>query len=224
MALIDVLMPYRASSKHRMRVFLAMREAWDAVDFPVEVIVGVDDSDGPFNLSKAANTAFARSAADIVLLHGVDHIPPTPDKLAWIVERLAYERWVPLYCGTRVLDKGMTEKVIADVKRGHVPLNPQIYSPVSRFPSCTGVMAFRREAWDQLGWMDERFYGWGCEDTALRLAAESVFGLPSLPYGDLTTLWHPRAPRDRFSANSGILGEYIAAHHAGRMAAYLESR
>lgn len=225
--LVDVLMPYRPSSPHRERVYRAMRKAWQWVEFPVRVVVGVDGDAGssePFNLSRAANRAFRDSTADYVLLHGTDHIPPTPTTMAWAVEMLVEHPWVPLYAGTRLLNSYETEKVIADVDAKRLPLQPLLYHCVARMPHCTGIMMFRRSSWQTLGGMDERFFGWGCEDTALRLAAESVFGKPPLPGGDLTTLWHPPAPRDRFNSNAGILAEYITAHKTGKMSRYLDQR
>lgn len=225
--MIDILMPYRPATPQRVRLFNAMRIAWGAVDFPVTVCVGRDGdqrSPYPFNLARAANQAFWQSTADIVILHGADHIPPSPQKLSWVVEQLDVHPWVPLYAGTRALGEMETERVLTDVHEMRLPLNPQVYHPVTRMPHCTGIMAFRREAWTTLRGMDERFEGWGCEDTALRLAAEGVFGPPPLPGGDLTTLHHARASRDRFNANAGILASYITAHATGRMVEHLESR
>lgn len=225
--LIDVLMPYRPNSTHRRRIFEAMTVAWTAVDFPVHLIVGYDGDETtrtPFNLAKAANDAFRASTADVVLLHGVDHIPPDPGRLAWALDQLQEHPWLGLYAGTRALTRESTSQVLQDVKHGRVPLMPGRYSHRAAAPVCTGIMAFRRDAWERLGGMDERFYGWGCEDTALRLAATHIFGPPPIPGGQLTTLWHAPSPRDRFDANAAMLGEYQAAAAAGRMHEYLQDR
>ena len=216
--LVDVLMPYRPNSHFRTRIKTVNTRLWAAVDFPVRVIVGHHGNEftrEPFNLSVAANRAFRESSADIVMLHGVDHLPPDPTRLAWIVEGLQHNPWMSVYAATHALTQLSTERVLMHVEAGYTDVPADILEVGARAPFCTGIMAFRRDSWEQLAGMDERFYGWGCEDTALRLAADTLFGRPPIAYGALTTMWHSRAPRDRFRANAGLLGEYQAAAKAG---------
>lgn len=227
--LIDVLMPYRPASHHRVRIKNANTKLWEAAQFPVRVIVGQHGNEmsrDPFNLAKAANEAFRRSSADIVLLHGTDHLPPDPMRLAWIVDELQHHPWLGVYANTHALTQASTEQILVAVEAGYRRVHPQWITVGAKAPFCTGIMAFRRDAWEQLGGMDERFAGWGCEDTALRLAAETMFGKPPLPYGNLVTMWHSRAKRDQFGANVKVLAEYQAAAvgGAGGMRDFLTGR
>lgn len=220
-------MPYRAATEHRVRIKSANLALWGAVPFPLRVLVGEDGGPGstePFNLARAANRAFRESSADVVLLHGTDHLPPDPMRLAWIVEQLEQHPWLGVYANTHALTPASTEQILVAVECGYRRVWPSWIKVAATAPFCTGIMAFRRDAWVDLGGMDERFTGWGCEDTALRLAARTLWGEPPLPYGNLTTMWHPRATRDQFPANQRILGEYQASAARGSMGGYLRER
>jgi hypothetical protein len=58
--------------------------------------------------------------------------------------------------------------------------------------SCSVVVT--RDLWDRCNGFDERFVGWGFEDTAFRITAEA-FGGPILKVGaEVYHLWHPVSP------------------------------
>ena len=57
--------------------------------------------------------------------------------------------------------------------------------------SVGGAYVSTPEAWAAMRGQDERFTGWGCEDTAFAFAAEQL-GMPCLRVeGQLNHLWHP---------------------------------
>jgi hypothetical protein len=61
--------------------------------------------------------------------------------------------------------------------------------------SVSCAIAIKRSTWDAIGGFDERFEGWGFEDTAFHFACETIIGLPikKIP-GDCYHLWHPPSP------------------------------
>jgi hypothetical protein len=75
-----------------------------------------------------------------------------------------------------------------------------------------------------LGGGDERFEGWGWEDTAMYLALETVYGVSTFdPDGTIRCLWHPPAMRDSYNRSTNkdlFTNEYVPA--TGRPKAMLE--
>lgn len=55
----------------------------------------------------------------------------------------------------------------------------------------SGVIVFPRMAWEIVGGYDERFTGWGFEDTAMLFALTGIAGGWSRASGVLWHLWHP---------------------------------
>lgn len=54
-----------------------------------------------------------------------------------------------------------------------------------------GVMVCQPQSWLRAGGMDERFRGWGFEDTAARLCWDAILGETARHRGVITHLWHP---------------------------------
>jgi hypothetical protein len=54
-----------------------------------------------------------------------------------------------------------------------------------------GVLVIQPGAWWQAGGMDEIFRSWGMEDTAFRVAADTLLGPTVKHPGVITHLWHP---------------------------------
>jgi len=79
--------------------------------------------------------------------------------------------------------------------------------------STGGVLVIRPDAWALAGGMDERFTGWGCEDSAFLAAADTLLG-PSVRHpAQIVHLWHPTAdtPGPGRDANYELLRRYRAA-------------
>lgn len=62
--------------------------------------------------------------------------------------------------------------------------------------------------------MDERFDGWGFEDTAFASAVRTFLGPIQYHKGTVNHLWHPSAVRtksEQYLRNKDLCGRYIAA-------------
>lgn len=77
-----------------------------------------------------------------------------------------------------------------------------------------GVIVIRVDAWWRAGGMDERFQGWGHEDAAFRLAADTLLGPTVRHPGAIHHLWHAREwnlGSPEFRANAAHMERYTEA-------------
>jgi hypothetical protein len=205
---VSVLVPFRGDGRRRDQLWGYVRHAWEGL--PVELVVGHDPGDGPFNVSRAFNDAADNATGDRFMLFGADQIPDL-DRVAWAANELDDHPWVPLFASTGAYSRQASDEILAGA-------DPARFDFEQWAPFCTGILGVTRDGWDAVNGMDERFFGWGCEDTALRMALEVIHGPAPEPTGTLACLWHPAAPRDRFNANAAMIGGYETAAAAGRSA------
>lgn len=206
---VSVLIPWRTDNGHRAAVFQYIRGRW--AELPVELVVGADDGDpdAPFNVSRAFNDAAAHATGDVFVLFGADQLPDVDVIAAAAGWALEHDSWAPLFASTgayREMDTGL-------ILNG---ADPARYDFAQWAPFCTSILAVTRGAWERVNGMDERFFGWGCEDTALRMALEVLEGPSGFePTEALRCLWHPAASRDRYEANAAMIGAYQVAAAGG---------
>lgn len=204
---VSVLVPFRGDGAHRDHLWAYVRRIWETL--PVELVVGEDPGTAPFNVSRAFNDAADRATGDLFVLFGADQIPDM-DAIDWAVEQVtAGAAWCPLFAATGAYSADDTARIV------DFGSDPTLYGFDQWAPFCTGIVAVTRAGWADVNGMDERFYGWGCEDTALRIALQGILGTPPTPTGTLACLHHPAAPRDRFQANAAMIGAYETAAAAG---------
>ena len=211
--MISVLCAFRAPPGSWRDTLRATVEAmWSELD--VEFVYGSDgrNYDEPFNAAAALNAARAEAKGDMLLAVGCDLIPPSADDIRQLEADLQTWPWAVLYENTRELSQAATQAVIDGAP---VP-GPSADDFVS--PTCTGIHAMRTEVWDRAGGYDERFDGWGFEDTAMRLVL-STFYRNRPGRGTAVTLWHPR-PTDQWSKagrNDALFRRYQGAVDRGRL-------
>lgn len=77
-----------------------------------------------------------------------------------------------------------------------------------------GVLVIQPDRWWQAGGMDEAMVGWGFEDTAYRVAADTLLGPTVRHAGVITHLWHRgewRLGSPQYNANAQRMARYTAA-------------
>lgn len=82
--------------------------------------------------------------------------------------------------------------------------------------SVGGAFVTTPEAWWALGGQDERFTGWGCEDTAFNIVADKMRRSHVRVEGVIHHLWHPASPdKDAanlsYQENAALLQRYVDA-------------
>lgn len=204
MTTISVLIPYRGDGAQRDRLWAHCRKLWDAL--PVELVIGEESGIGPFSAAAAFNDAAHKATGDMYILYGADQIPDW-DRIQWAVEQLTTHKWCALYANTAGYDETSTNAILNGASPNSVPLGASV-------PFCTAIIGIRADAWIPY---DERFTGWGVEDSAWRLALETLYGPTPEPTGTLRCLYHPPAPRDQFEQNCALMGEYMEAANNGTM-------
>lgn len=200
MTRIVILVPWRTDGGHRERLWGIAQARWRAL-FPKWPIVEGPSPDGPWNRAAAVNAA-AREAGDwdIAVIVDADVMLARSQVVAAVetAERTGKVTWA--HREWAELTREATERLI----REGAPLTHRLdfvagevrkRNPISW--SC--CMAVPRAVWDAVGGMDERFVGWGGEDTAFAAAVQGLHGHERIE-GPVWNLWHDpsgRQPRTR---------------------------
>jgi GT2 family glycosyltransferase len=82
-----------------------------------------------------------------------------------------------------------------DVVPDAVHVFPSVETPE---PAVGGAVVVSRAAFEEVGGYDERFVGWGWEDTSFAIALEKLCGPQTRVPGPLYHLWHPSVELDCF--------------------------
>jgi len=188
---VAVLVPWRLSDPHRERLWTFCK-AWWLERHPDWPIFEAPGPVGLFNRAAAVNQA-ARQAGDwdVALVLDTDVIV-NPEAVNEAVHRASTTGRLIITHSRRVdLTRNGTEKVLAGYR------GPWTRRPIMDRAwdvSESSCIAVPRTLFDAVGGFDERFAGWGYEDTAFVIACERTAGFEKLP-GDVFHLWHER-PRD----------------------------
>ena len=225
---VVVLVPMRAGDPHRDRLWAFCRQRWEDGfrDWP---IIEGHHNDGPFNRSAALNQAAAETQGwDVAVIIDADIIADAAAVLTAVEVAAATGRMVVSHHERVMLNKTGTEKVLGGYE-GPWRARQMVERVYTDSVSC--CVAVPRGLWDALGGFDERFAGWGYEDTAFELAAGTLTGKPYIRLAsELFHLHHavspeagPKSPTR--IANADLLERYKAAsgnEHA--MRALLDER
>lgn len=216
--MISVLIPWRSVEPARVRAWHHLRPQWEKLG--VELCVADDGLSGPFSVSRAINRARAMATGDTLVVYGADHVPPDEARLDWIDKRLAAHPWTAVYASVRIFSDYGT----ALICRGADPADCVGWTWTT-IAMCTGILAMRADVFDDIGGWDERFVGWGAEDSAVRLVLRTLYPDGNdTGEGELWSLFHHEAPRD-FLTNrnaSMVHNGYEVAIREGRLRQYLQ--
>jgi hypothetical protein len=160
-----------------------VREFWNGSGLPL--FVSGEDQRGTFNRAAARNAAVtaAGGAWDFAILADADSLVELERLRGGLA--LAEATGLPVlpHSTFAALTRGQT---LAALAGGTLP---RIASEPGRLP-VGGCIIVPRAVWDRVGGYDERFVGWGYEDTAFWSACGGARRTP----GFLWHLWHPIAP------------------------------
>lgn len=181
---VVILVPWRAGDPTREAVWMEVAPYLQRLgSWPIYL----GDRPGAWSRAAACNAA-ARDAGpwDVAIIADADTIPEER-AIATAVERVARDGgalrphtnlWMLTENETRIF---MMRKVLPKRVRNKNPGG--------------GLLVISRKAWDTVGGFDERFVGWGHEDSVLSTNLIVKTGWDRVE-GNAWHLWHPRDPTD----------------------------
>lgn len=205
---VTVAFIYRAGCEWREKSKAVVEQRYREI-LPDAKFVIADSGHEVFNRAASRNKAVKLAESGIVVIADTD-ILPNPDSLKSAIEGAKNGGMHLGYDYYRALIKEATEryylrKCDADrLQKSHD----------SRESTC-GIVVIRCDEWWRAGGMDERFNGWGWEDTAFACAVKTMLGDHTYHKGTVNHLWHPSAVRvhsDQYQANKALCERYMRAN------------
>jgi hypothetical protein len=159
-----------------------------------ELIVRPDDEIDPFNKSMALNACVADATGDVLALVDADTWCDVPTMQTAIGAAAKTGRLILPGRVAHRLRQPISEQIMALPVDAPFPVVPPQQIEQSVRP--VGFLhVIRRDSYDAVNGYDERFRGWGGEDTAFLGACDTILGHRLRLNGSLWSLWHPR-PRE----------------------------
>lgn len=195
---VVTLVPWRGGDRQRETVWDFIRPRLEALGYPL--FTG-DRARGPWARAAACNAAAAAAGSwEIALVADADTTLER-DAVSRTIERVSRtraaarphdHRFMLSHAGTKALMRTgrVGQKFLwADAPGG-------------------GALVIHREAWEAVGGYDERFIGWGYEDSAMNISLATTAGWERMP-GVALHLWHPMPNyrSHRAQRNGAILEE-----------------
>lgn len=188
---VPILVPRRRDDGPRDEIWDGiMREYW----YDANLYEGYHETDGPFNRSAAINTAADLAGDwDVAVIADADSVLADMGKL-WGATALAmktqqlvipHSRWVNI-------DQDETEEFLETTK----PIVRWKKTRTIYSLTLSSILVVPRSVWDTVNGFDERFVGWGWEDTAFMYAVDHMTPGHIRLEGDVYHLAHERPHAD----------------------------
>lgn len=165
---------------------------------------------GPWCKGATANRAVEESDADIVVLHDADvWCDGLPDAIQAVMDGAS---WAVPHRGVFRLDEDATARVL-DGEEPHEDMGLTQRPYLGTLGG--GIVVASREVMLSIS-LDERFVGWGQEDSSWGIALGCLLGPPWRGHQPLYHLWHPPQERDSRRRGSRPGWALFRRYHAAR--------
>lgn len=193
---VSVVVPWHNTHPTRAQSWAWLRR-WYEHHMPDAEIIEVQPGNGEeFNKPTLVNTGVQKASGEVVIVADSDVIPAVPGILQLAAQHALYAPWVvPHGQVFRLRPEPTTRLLGKPVTTTAFPYTPLVRHPYRGIPG-GGAFAIRRELFMQIGGFDPAFTGWGGEDSAFGVVADSLLGV-HLRYHHipLLHLYHPPGPR-----------------------------
>ena len=189
---VVILAPLRNLDAERQALWQRARPTWEVFGWPIFTAPGPEE--GPFNRSAAINQA-ARLAGDwdVALIIDSDVIAHPQAVRDAVDIAHALGRMVLPHTERFMLTPMATRKVLSGFEPQEDRSSRNVTNIFRDSVSC--AQAIPRHLWDVVGGFDERFVGWGHEDSAFEMAT-TVMGGPTIRLGSVLYHLHHTRPKD----------------------------
>jgi GT2 family glycosyltransferase len=184
---------------------------WKSIRDDIEVIVGEDDYKGGFCLPMAHNDA-ARKASSELLLFMDNDVVPNREIIEWLLETDRNGRkWGWPYHNYCPLTPEATERFLSGTTGADFTINKADYGGYHMLDFGGACWMVEKQLYWKVGGQDEKFRGWGWEDTCLFHMLKTFGGPPFIaPSISLFHLCHPHLPNPEVNPNEALAMRYVA--------------
>jgi len=197
---ISLLVPFKShKGDHRMHVWTWLKQYWEHALPGAQVVMGVSESP-MFCKTAAVNYAAYRATGDIFVIMDADcyMAPEHILHAAALIRQSKHPLWlVPYRRFYRFTEEYTLEILKKDPEKPlNVPSPPSDDVVSNRERSAYGhwfgalIQMMPREAFEMVGGMDERFYGWGGEDVSFLRALDTLYARHKTTMNPVYHLWH----------------------------------
>jgi hypothetical protein len=150
---VVTLVPWRPGDARREELWQHVHGKLKQLGFPV--VTG--DAEGPWSRASACNAAAQRAGGwDVALIADADTIPEAAPVMTAVERVAAHGGAIRPHDKLWFLSQGETRLYFM---RGRVNFKPRMVNRGG------GLLVVSRDAWDRVGGYDERYIGWGHEDS-----------------------------------------------------------
>lgn len=181
------LVPRRSDRGPRDRLWRFTQKHWAQHLRSIPIVEGHDDGERPFNRSRAMNRARALTTADTLVILDADVLVNPEQVQATIEASRETGRFTIGYTTWAGLNREGTDRIVKGYRGAWEP-----HIEVRYTHSVSSLVAVPAALWDEVGGFDERFEGWGLEDSAFEVACNVLGGGTDRTDGFCWHLWHPR--------------------------------
>lgn len=218
---VGVVIPWREQPS-RLNGFNKV-VAWYQENLPEANMYFPDRSGSVWSMSGSRNDGVELAQHDkceVIIVNDADTIPQIEPLRKAIVAAYMDDLMHNPYTEYRAL----TEKSVSQIKAGVAPEDCD-YDVIQG--ACSGVNVFTPDAWWKLGGNDEKFKGWGYEDTAMRRAHQVINKSDYVAHpGFVVSFYHDLQPRHgdvNFENNKRLYAQYARTNNARQMIQLVKS-